>query len=83
MREPYYLFFHYRLLSCRYVMFHKPILSKPKWGGTSSLVLSGTRGANICSALGGIICNFTPILPYFHHRGDEPRQQFFSGEQIK
>ena len=32
MREPYYLFFHYRLLSCRYVMFHKPILSKPKWG---------------------------------------------------
>ena len=31
----------------------------------------------------GIICNFTPILPYFQHWGDEPRQQSFSGKQIK
>ena len=28
-----------------------------------------TRGANLCWALGGIICNFTPILPYFQHWG--------------
>ena len=26
---------------------------------------------------GGIICNFTPILPYFQHWGDEARQLFF------
>ena len=32
---------------------------------------------------GGIICNFTLILPYFQHWGDEPRPPFFSGEQIK
>ena len=37
----------------------------------------------ICWALGGIICNFTPILPCFQHWGDEPRPRFFSGEQIK
>ena len=32
MFERYYSFFHYCLLSCRDVMFHKRILSKPKWG---------------------------------------------------
>ena len=32
MFENYYFFFHYCLLSCRYVMLHKSILSKPKWG---------------------------------------------------
>ena len=26
-------------------------------------------GADLCWALGGIICNFTPILPYFQHWG--------------
>ena len=40
-------------------------------------------GANLCWPLGGIICNFTPILPYFWHWGDETRPRFFSGEQIK
>ena len=30
--ERYYFFFHYCLLRCHYVMFHKRILSKPKWG---------------------------------------------------
>ena len=40
-------------------------------------------GANLCWALGGIICNFTPILPYFQHWGDEPRPRLFSGEQIE
>ena len=46
---------------------------------------STNSGANLCWALGGggIICNFTPILPYFQHWGDEPRQRLFSGEQIK
>ena len=34
-------------------------------------------------SIGGIICNFTPILPYFQHWGDEPRPRFCSGEQIK
>ena len=32
MLERYYFFFHYCLLSCRYVMFQKRILSKLKWG---------------------------------------------------
>ena len=34
-------------------------------------------------SIGGIICNFTPILPYFQHWGDGPRPKLFSGEQIK
>ena len=32
MFEHYYSFFRYCLFSCRYVMFQKSILSKPKWG---------------------------------------------------
>ena len=40
-------------------------------------------GANLCWALGVIICNFTPILPYFQHWGDEPRPRLFSREQIE
>ena len=48
-----------------------------------------SRGANVCWAIGGTICNFTPILPYFLHSlfstfsTDEPRPRFFSVEQIK
>ena len=34
-------------------------------------------------SIGGIICNFTPIFPYFQHWGDEPRPPFSSGKQIK
>ena len=34
--ERYYSFFRYCLLSYRYVMFQKRILSKSKWEGTSS-----------------------------------------------
>ena len=48
-----------------------------------SLSCYGCRGADLCWALGGIICNFTLILPYFQHWGDKPRTRFFSGEQIK
>ena len=36
MYERYDFFFHFYLLSCRYVMLQKSILSKPKWGGTRS-----------------------------------------------
>ena len=32
MFERCYSFFHYFLLSCRYVMLQKRILSKPTWG---------------------------------------------------
>ena len=42
-----------------------------------------SSGANLCWALGGMICNFTPIFPYFQHWGDEPRPRLFSGELIK
>ena len=41
------------------------------------------RSADLCWALGGIICNFIPILLYFQHWGDEPQPRFCSGEQIK
>ena len=34
-------------------------------------------------SIGGIICDFTPILPYFQDWGDEPRPRLFSGDQIK
>ena len=34
-------------------------------------------------SIGGIICNFTPILLYFQHWGFEPRPILFSGKQIK
>ena len=47
------------------------------------LSFSVHRGADLCWALGGIICNFTLILPYFQHWGDEPRPRFFSVEEIK
>ena len=37
MFERYCSFFYHSLLSCRYVMHQKRILSKPKWGrGTSN-----------------------------------------------
>ena len=40
---------------------------------------SGTgRGADLCWALGGMICNFTTILPYFEHWWDEAGPRFFS-----
>ena len=32
MSELYYSFFHYCPLSCRYMMFQKHVLNKPKWG---------------------------------------------------
>ena len=31
-----YFFFHHCLLSCRYVMPQKSILSKPKWGAQAA-----------------------------------------------
>ena len=36
---------------------------------TAASTSSAVSGANLCSALGGIMCNFTPILPYFQHWG--------------
>ena len=47
----------------------------------SNCMMKGS-GADLCWALGGIICNFTPILPYFQHWGDEPRPRFCSGVEI-
>ena len=41
MCERYYSFFYYCLLSCRYVMFQKRVLSKPKWGA-QAVVRGGT-----------------------------------------
>ena len=31
---------------------------------------------------GEMICNFTPILPYFQHWGDEPRPRFFQVSKL-
>ena len=36
---------------------------------TALMMLPALSGANFCWAMGGIICNFTPILPYFQHWG--------------
>ena len=48
----YYSFFHYCLLSCRYVMFHKHIPSKPKWGGAQAVVRGSTApGPPVLTAL--------------------------------
>ena len=41
MLKRYYFFFHYSLLSYRYVMFQKHILCKPKWGAQA--VVRGAR----------------------------------------
>ena len=46
MFERYYSFFHYCVLSCRFVMFQKCILCKPKWGGHSP------PGSPVAMALG-------------------------------
>ena len=41
MFENYYSFFHYCVLSCRYVMLQKSILNEPKWGAQA--VVRGER----------------------------------------
>ena len=41
MFERYYSFFHHCLLYCRYVVFQKRFLSKPKWGA-QAVVRGGT-----------------------------------------
>ena len=41
------------------------------------------QGCKSLLSIGGVICNITPILPYFQHWGNEPRPRFFSGKQIK
>ena len=59
MFERYYSFFHDCLLFCRYVMFQKRILSKPKWGAeaifgsnTAPLALrSNGTGPTLCIKL--------------------------------
>ena len=50
-------------------------------------IMRATSGADLCWALGGIICNFTPILPYFQHWGMNLDHDFvqiwkFSVDQI-
>ena len=46
-----YFFLHHCLLFCRYVMFQKRILSKPKWGAQAA-VRGGTapQGPSIATA---------------------------------
>ena len=47
------------------------------------LHLSNSQGCKSLLSIGGIIHNFSPILPHFQHWGDEPWPRSFSGEQIK
>ena len=49
-------------------------------GCAANNVYIGT-GADLCWALGEIICNFTPNLPCFQHWGNEARPLFLSREQ--
>ena len=45
MFERYYFFFHYCLLSCRYVMFQKRILSNQNGGAQAVTALPGPHVA--------------------------------------
>ena len=65
MIENYYSFFHYCLLSCRYVMFHKSILKEPKWGEGHKQLLGGE------GAPGPTVATVIP--------GQGLREKFFQG----
>ena len=45
------------------------------------IIVTGS-GANLCWALGGIICNFTPIFPIFNIGGMNFDQDFFQVSKL-
>ena len=51
MFEHYYFFFHYCMLSCRYVMFQKRILSKRKWGAQAVVMGARPPGLPVATVL--------------------------------
>ena len=69
MFENYYSFFHYFLLSCRYVMLQNSILSKPKWGA-QAVVRGGTAplGPTVATALATSTKNDTTVTNLVNSR---------------
>ena len=85
---------HSNIFHVRRKTFIEPKFIPPRWTNEITKPLSETkfaliikdyttRGADFCWALGGIVCNFKPILPYFQRWGDEPRSRSFFGKQSK
>ena len=69
MLENYYSFFHYCLLSCRYVMLQKSILSNPKWREhKQSLGGYGAPGPTAATALATSTKNDTPVANFVNSR---------------
>ena len=68
MFENYYSFFHYCLLSCRYVMLQKSVLSEPKWGAQA--VVRGGRypWTNVARALAISTKNDTLVANFVNSR---------------
>ena len=65
MFENYYSVFHYCLLSCRYVMLQKSILSEPKWEGhKQSLAGDGAPGPTVATALATTAKHDTPVANF-------------------
>ena len=69
MFKNYYSFSHYCVLSCRYVMLQKVILSKPKWGA-QAVVRGGTAplGPTVATALAASTKNNTPVANFVKSR---------------
>ena len=53
MFENYHSFFHYCLLSCRYVVLEKSILNGPKWGVQAVVGGNGAPGPTVATAPSG------------------------------
>ena len=69
MFENDYSFFHYCLLSCRYAMLQKSILSESKWGGhKQSLEGEGAPGPTVATALATSTKNDTPVANFVNSR---------------
>ena len=69
MFENHYSFFHYCLLSCRYVILHNSILSKTEWGAQAD-VGRGTAplGPNVGTALATSTKNDTTVTNFVNLR---------------
>ena len=63
-----YSFFHYCLLSCRYVMLKKSILSKPKWGAHAVVRGVWRPGPTVATTLATSTKSDTPVANFVNSR---------------
>ena len=68
MFENNYSFFHYCLLSCRYAMPQKSILSEPKWGAQAVVRGDGAPGPSVAAALATSTKNDTSVANFVNSR---------------